>query len=134
MNDCVGRILLNDMASLPSWFNAGQAAAILRQQGKRFALITDRAGVSRIATRAALASVDDTKSAEACAIPLAVGVGVETPLSAALELMDRHHVDLLPVRGGGPVGSFTGLLVGIVLREDIVACLQAALSEVSLAA
>jgi len=91
----------DDFLTLPAWFPADKAAAVLRSQGKRFALIADRNGMSSVADRQQLAAAPASKSIAWCATPLGPPVSPSTSFDEARRLMDAHAY--LPVVIGGVV-------------------------------
>jgi predicted transcriptional regulator len=115
--ETVGDLADRAIASIPSWFPADKAAAVLRQQGKTFALVADRTGVSGVASAQALAAAPPTKSVSWCTVSLAQAVKSDVSLDRALALMDDYSVDCLPV----VVGGFGGLIAGIITRDAIEA-------------
>lgn len=116
--ETVGALVERAVASIPSWFPADKAAAVLRQQGRAFTLVTNRSGVSGVASAQALASAPPTKSVSWCTVSLAQAVRPDVSLDRALALMDDSSVDCLPVVVGGGLG---GVIAGIVTREAIEA-------------
>lgn len=106
--------MARDFISLPSWFPAEKAAAVLRQQGRRFALVVNRAGATGLADVGQLAAAAPTKSVLWCARPLGRAVTSDALLDEALTLMTAAAVDHVPV-------TVDGLLVGILTREAALA-------------
>ncbi len=92
-----------DFVTLPAWFPADKAAAVLRSKGKRLALISDRNGVASVADRRQLAAAPASKSIAWCAKPLGPPVSPTTSLAEARRLMDAHGSAYLPVVIGGVV-------------------------------
>lgn len=101
------QVMERDFVSLPAWFSAAQAAKVLRQTGKSYALF----GGERLATAEQLEG-GGAKSAASCALPLGPAITVDTSLSQAWAVMERHRLDRLPVALGR-------VLVGIVTRETL---------------
>jgi len=102
-------VMERDFVSLPAWFSAAQAAKILRQTGKSYALF----GGERLATTVELEG-GGGKSAASCAVPLGPAIAVDASLTQAWALMESHRLDRLPVALGR-------LLVGVVTRETLAA-------------
>jgi hypothetical protein len=92
-----------DFLTLPAWFPADKAAAILRSQGKRLALIADRNGMTSVADRRQLAAAPASKSIAWCASPLGPPVSPTTSAAEARRLMQAHGSAYLPVVIGGVV-------------------------------
>jgi hypothetical protein len=104
----------DNFLSLPAWFPAEKACAILRATGKRFVLIADGNGLGRIADRQQLASAPLSKSVSWCGVPLGPSVTPAATPDEVLGLMDAHRMAYLPVVVGGVV-------VGIVARDAATA-------------
>jgi hypothetical protein len=95
----------DDFLTLPAWFPAAKAAAVLRSQGKRLALIADRNGVSSVAALEELAAAPANKSISWCAAPLGPAVAPATSQLEVRRLMDADGSAYLPVVMGGVVLS-----------------------------
>jgi hypothetical protein len=102
----------DDFLTLPAWFGAEQAAAVLRSKGKRLALIAGGDGMSSVADLHRLAAAPSTKSISWCAVPLGPAVLPTTSLGEARRLMDAHGSAYLPVVTGG-------VIVSILARDSI---------------
>ena len=102
-----------DFLTLPAWFPADKAAAILRSQRKHLVLIADRNGMTSVADRRRLASAPASKSIAWCATPLGPPVSPATSLGEARRLMEAHGSAYLPVVIGGVV-------VRILARDAVV--------------
>jgi Mg/Co/Ni transporter MgtE len=100
----------DNFLSLPAWFPADKASAILRQTGKRFVLVSDRNGIERVTDLRQLASAPSTKTVSWCALPLGPSVGPQATLDEVLRLMEERRSAYLPVVVGG-------MIVGIVARD-----------------
>ena len=100
----------DNFISLPAWFPADKASAILRKTGKRFVLISDRNGIERVTDLRQLASAPSTKSVSWCALPLGPSVTLQATRDEVLRLMDGRRSAYLPVVIGG-------VIVGIVARD-----------------
>ena len=107
----VEQLMGRDFVSLPAWFSAAQAAKILQQTGKSFALFAGPGG-DRLATRAELEAVEPMKSAAPCATPLGPAITIDASLDEAVSLMGRRKLDRVAVVVGR-------LLVGILTRDAI---------------
>lgn len=132
----VGSFVERDLISLPSWFPAPQAAAILRHKGKTFVVVTDKTGIDAVASVQSLSHAPATKSVRWCAVSLGQSVTPDLPVEEAVQLMDLYGVDCLPVVAGGTIGGARGgPIVGMVTRERLeAATLRSGLSPESLAA
>ena len=104
----------DDFLTLPAWFQAGSAAAVLRSKGKRLALIADRNGMTSVADVRRLAAAPSGKSVSWCASPLGPAVSPTTSLAEAHRLMDAHGSAYLPVVMGG-------VIVKILARDSVPA-------------
>jgi hypothetical protein len=104
----------DDFLTLPAWFQAGSAAAVLRSKGKRLALIADGNGMVSVADVHQLAAAPGTKSISWCASPLGPAVSPTTSLAEARRLMDAHGSAYLPVVMGG-------VIVKILSRDSVPA-------------
>lgn len=100
-------VMERDFVSLPAWFSAAQAAKVLRQTGKSYALF----GGERLATAAEL-EAGGAKSAASCAFPLGPAVAVNSSLDRVWAIMQARRLDRLPVALGR-------VLVGVVTREAL---------------
>ena len=100
----------DNFLTLPAWFPADKASAVLRKKGKRFALVGDRNGTELVADLHCLSSAPPTKSVSWCASPLGPGVAPTATLDQVACLMDARGSAYLPVVVGG-------LIVGIVARD-----------------
>ena len=92
-----------DFVTLPAWFPAHKAAAVLDSTGKRLALIADRNGMTSVADRRQLEAAPASKSLAWCATPLGPPVSPTTSFAEARRLMDAHGHAYLPVVIGGVV-------------------------------
>ena len=101
-----------DFLTLPAWFGAQQAAAVLRSKGKRLALIAGVDGMTSVADLHRLAAAPGTKSISWCATPLGPAVLPTTSLDEVHRLMDVHGSDYLPVVTGG-------VIVNILARDSV---------------
>jgi hypothetical protein len=115
----VDSLMTRSFVSLPSWFPADKAAAVLRQQGKEFALVTERTGGPALAHLRDLAAAPTNKSVLWRTTPLGRAVTPGARIDQALSLMDAHASDNLPVVVGG-------LIVGLLTRRALVAGLAQA--------
>ena len=104
-------VMGRDFVSLPAWFSAAQAAKVLQQTGKSFALFAG-AGGELLATRAELEATAPLKSAASCARPLGPAITIDASLDEAVTLMARRQLDSVAVVVGR-------LLVGILTRDAI---------------
>ena len=100
----------DNFLTLPAWFPADKAGAVLRNKGKRFALITDGNGWASVADVRQLAVAPSTKSVSFCARPLGPAVAATASFDEAIRLMDTHHKAYLPM-------VVSGVIVGIVARD-----------------
>lgn len=100
------------LVSLPAWFPAGQAAAVLRHHAAAFAFVTDRAGISGTASLEDLAAAPRTKSVSFVATPLGHALSIDSTATEALASMRRQGHSHLPVVVGG-------LIIGMVTREAL---------------
>lgn len=98
--------------SLPGWFPADKAAAVLRHQKKQFALLADQQGVTRVASLEQLAHAPATKSVLWCGRPLGPAVAPTTSADEASRLLDDHPETFIPIVLGGVV-------LGILTRAAI---------------
>jgi len=96
-------VVERNCVSLPAWFPAEKAAAVLRQQKKQFALLADHQGVTRVASLDELSQAPATKSVLWCGRPLGPAVSPATSASEALRLLEAHPDAFLPVVLGGVV-------------------------------
>jgi CBS domain-containing protein len=103
----VEELMARDFVSLPPWFSAAQAAKVLRQTGKSYALF----GGERLATALEL-EAGGAKSAASCALPLGPALAVDVSLSQAWAVMERNRLPRVAVVLGR-------VLVGIVTREAL---------------
>jgi Mg/Co/Ni transporter MgtE len=108
--ETVGSLVSGNFVSLPAWFPADKAVAVLRNKGKRFALIRDRDGRLRVADLRQLVSASSTKSVSWCALPLGPTVAPVASLNEVMRLMDAHQSAYLPV-------VTCRVLVGIFARD-----------------
>jgi|GEM_PF-5597963 len=100
--------------TLPAWFPADKAAAVLRQQKKQFVLLADHKGTTRAASLDQLEQAPVTKSVLWCGRPLGPAVSTSTPRHEALRLMETHVHSYLPIVMGGVV-------LGILTRQALSA-------------
>ena len=98
--------------SLPAWFPADKAAAVLRQQKKQFALLADHQGVTRVASLDELSQAPVTKSVLWCGRPLGPAVSSTTSADEALRTLEAHPGAFLPIVLGGVV-------LGILTRTSV---------------
>jgi CBS domain-containing protein len=103
----VEEVMERDFVSLPPWFSAAQAAKVLRQTGKSYALF----GGQMLAAVTEL-EAGGAKSAASCATPLGPAVAVEASLGHAWGVMQNHHLGRIAVVLGQ-------VLVGVVTRESL---------------
>ncbi|HEX2656972.1 MAG TPA: hypothetical protein VHU40_01815 [Polyangia bacterium] len=121
--------------SLPAWFPADKAAAVLRHQKKQFALLADQQGVTRVASLDQLTHAPATKSVLWCGRPLGPAVAPATSPEEALRLLDAHPEAFLPVVLGGVVlGILTRAALPSVSRFPVHAPAAAHPAPLSLAA
>jgi hypothetical protein len=106
-----------DLVSLPAWFPADKAAAILRHHAAAFAFVTDRTGISGTASLVELERIPRTKSVAWVATPLGRAIALDTSPADALAMMQRQGLDHLPASVGG-------LIIGIVTREALEPLLE----------
>ena len=100
--------------TLPAWFPADKAAAVLRQQRKQFVLLADHKGTTHAASLDQLEQAPATKSVLWCGRPLGPAVSTATPRHEALRLMETHVHSYLPILMGGVV-------LGILTRQALAA-------------
>jgi CBS domain-containing protein len=108
----VEEVMARDFVSLPPWFSAAQAGAVLRQTGKSYALFGGP-GAERLATLGELQAASPLKSAASCATPLGPAIAVDASLAEALTVMNKRQLD----RSAVVLGR---VLVGIVAREALI--------------
>lgn len=101
--------------TLPAWFPADKAAAVLRQQKKQFVLLADQKGTTHAASLDQLERAPATKSVLWCGRPLGPAISPRTPLQEALRLMEAHVHTYLPIVMGGVV---LGILTGNALTAN----------------
>ncbi len=101
-----------ELVSLPAWFPADKAAAILRHHAAAFAFVTDRTGISGTASLVELERVPRSKSVAWVATPLGRAISLDTTPAEALAMMRRQGLDHLPASVGG-------LIIGIVTRQAL---------------
>jgi hypothetical protein len=106
-----------DLVSLPAWFPADKAAAILRHHAAAFAFVTDRTGISGTASLVELERIPRTKSVAWVATPLGRAIALDTSPADALAMMQRQGLDHLPASVGG-------LIIGIVTRSALEPLLE----------
>jgi predicted transcriptional regulator len=104
----------HQLVSLPAWFPAEKAAAILRHHATSFAFVTDRAGISGTVSLADVATAPQTKTVSWIARPLGQAIPLDTTVAEALASMHHQALDHLPVAVGG-------LIIGIVTRAALTA-------------
>ena len=109
----VEELMARDFVSLPPWFSAAQAAKVLRQTGKSYALFAGE----RLATAVEL-EAGGGKSAASCALPLGPALAVDVSSSQAWAVMERNRLPRVAVVLGR-------VLVGIVTREAVAEQLPA---------
>jgi CBS domain-containing protein len=114
--------LKRELVSLPAWFPADKAAAILRHHATAFAFVTDRTGISGTASLVELERIPRTKSVAWVATPLGRAISLDTAPAEALAMMRRQGLDHLPASVGG-------LIVGIVTRDALEPLLAEPLIE-----
>jgi hypothetical protein len=100
----------DNFLSLPAWFPADKAGAVLRNKGKRFALIGDRSGSACVVDLRQLASAPSSKSVSFCATRLGPAVSATASFDDVLRMMDSHQSSYLPV-------VVCGVMVSIVARD-----------------
>src|SRR6188474_1118589 len=80
----------HNCVTLPAWFPADKAAAVLRQQRKQFVLLADHKGTTHAASLDQLERAPATKSVLWCGRPLGPALSTATPRHEARRLMETH--------------------------------------------
>ena len=112
----VAAIATPNALTLPAWFSAAQASAVLRLKSRSFVLIAGAQGIARVASRDRLAGAPADQSVTGSAVPLGPGITPSTPVAVAVRRRDAHGTDHAAVVVGGAV-------LGIVTREAAVRAL-----------
>jgi hypothetical protein len=99
----VGEKVAQNFVTLPAWFPADKASAVLRAKGKQFALISDKDGVARAAHIDDLEAAPSTKNLQWCAAPLGRAVAPTTSVDEMMRLVAAQPSSYIPVVMGGVV-------------------------------
>src|SRR6185436_8282832 len=98
-----GQIAGGNALTLPAWFPAAKARAVLRLKGIPFALLSDGRGAYAAVHVDELALAPPERSLSGCATSLGPAIVETLPIDEALRLMNRQATVYLPVVLGGAV-------------------------------
>jgi len=113
-----GQLVERNVLTLPAWFPAAKAHAVLRLKRTPFALLADARGAHAVVHADELATAAPERSLSGCATPLGPAISAQTPIDEALLFMNRHAALCLPVVMGGVV---LGLLSRAAATEALAA-------------
>jgi len=114
-----GRVAGRNALTLPTWFPAAKARAVLRLKGIPFALLSDARGAYAAVHVDELAIAPPERSLSGCATSLGPAVAETLPIDEAVRLMNRQATAYLPVVLGGAV-------LGVLSHAAVTAALEAA--------
>lgn len=114
-----GQVAGRNALTLPTWFPAAKARAVLRLKGIPFALLCDARGAYAAVHVDELAIAPPERSLSGCATSLGPAVVETTPIDEALRVMNRQATVYLPVVLGGAV-------LGVLSHAAVTDALEAA--------
>ena len=115
---CAGQVVGRNVVTLPAWFPAAKARAVLRLKRQPFALLSDARGAHAVVPVDELASAPPERSLSGCATPLGPAISAQLPIDEALPFMNRHAALYVPVVLGSVV---LGVLSHAVAAEAVAA-------------
>jgi CBS domain-containing protein len=98
-----GEIVARNVVTLPAWFPARKALAVLRLKKVDFALLSDARGAQAVALAEDLAAASPERPLSGCATALGPAISAQLPIDEVLSFMNRHAALHVPVLLGGVV-------------------------------